>query len=206
VDEDLERINAAALLLARGAPPRPALIGGGRSMSYRELRRAVAGCGTQWKERGIEPGEVVMLRGHHDLDHVIAFLAAMWAGAVPVPLRAALAPDGQGAPQGIQFAVDGARPHAGQAHPTAATTWSAWDREEADTAPSTAVACEPWAPACWTEPRAWSGGNARVLPHRFALTLTARPGMLPIARAGSMLGVLRALRRGVTIVLDPAQP
>jgi non-ribosomal peptide synthetase component F len=198
MDEVPDRINAAALLLARGTPRRPALVCDERSLSYGELQRNVARAARRWREHGVEPGEVVMLRGDHGLAHAVAFLGAMWAGAVPVPLRASASQDD---PAALQFAVDGARPHAGQVNGHGTTRWRTWRDDLADAAPLPAVACDPWAPACWTEPRTWNAGKARVLPHRFALTLSAQAGVLPLTPARTMLAVLRTLRRGSTVVL-----
>jgi hypothetical protein len=202
---DDERINAAALLLARGAPQRPALLGARRSVTYGDLRNAVARAAGAWHERGVAPGELVMLRGDHDVEHVIAFLGAMWAGAVPVPLRLAL-PHGEAAPVGVEFARDASRAHPGQADCEGSMHWDAWHAVPAAATPLPQVACEPWADACWTEPRTWSGGRALVLPHRFALALSARAGLLALTPARTMLGTLRALRRGTTVVLHADAP
>jgi non-ribosomal peptide synthetase component F len=202
---DDARINAAALLLARGAPQRPALVCGRRSVSYVDLRRAVARAASAWHAHGVATGELVMLRGDHGVDHVVAFLGAMWAGAVPVPLRPAL-PDDTGAAQGVQFALDASRPHAGQVNGHGSTRWIGWQAEVASLAPAPETPCEPWAPACWTEPRNWSGGSALVLPHRFALALSARNGVLALTPVRTMLGTLRALRRGTTVILHADAP
>lgn len=201
-----DQINAAALLLARGAPQRPALVCGRRSVSYGELRRTVARAASAWRLRGVQPGELVMLRGDHGMDHVIAFLGAMWAGAVPVPLRAALPRGDEPEAGNVQFALDGSRPHPGQANGHGGARWIAWQAELGEVTPAPESPCEPWAPACWTEPRAWSGRSARVLPHRFALALSARDGLLALTPARTMLGTLRALRRGTTVVLHADAP
>jgi hypothetical protein len=203
--QDDDRINAAALLLARGAPQRPALVCGRRSLSYGELRRAVARTASAWHARGVEAGEVVMLRGDHGPDHVVAFLGAMWAGAVPVPLRCAIPHDHEGTPH-VQYAVDASRPHPGQANGHGSTHWVTWQPELGSLAAAPETPCEPWAPACWTEPRTWSGRSARVLPHRFALALSARDGVLALTPARTMLGALRALRRGTTVMLHEDAP
>jgi hypothetical protein len=206
MDEVPDRINAAALLLARGTPRRPALVCEGRSLSYAELQKSVARAACQWRDHGVEPGEVVMLRGDHGLDHTVAFLGAMWAGAVPVPLRAPAAQEPLEGPAPVQFAVDTARTQAGHLNGHGATRWTTWPHDLAGAAPLPAVACELWAPACWTEPRTWNGGSARVLPHRFALTLSNQAGVLPLTPARTMLAVLRTLRRGSTVVLhQPAR-
>lgn len=202
MDQEQDGINAAALLLARGRPLQPALLCGERTVSYGDLRKGVARAATLWQERGVAAGEVLMLRGDHGVEHVTAFLGAMWAGAVPVPVRGTAAEDGEAdtaAP--VRFVLDAARGgHDGESRRRTAK-WSEWNDDVRDTPPMRPVPCAPWAPTCWTDPRSWGDGSARVLPHRFALALIAVPGLLPVARAGSMLGVLRALRRGVTAVL-----
>jgi len=202
MDTEFDRINAAALLLARGLPAQPALVSRGRCVAYGELRRLVPRAATRWQEAGLEPGALVMLRGDHGLDHVVAFLGAIWAGAVPVPLRASLA---QHAAE-VEFAMDATPHHSTRSRAAGATAWTAWRADLANVTAAPSMPCEPWAPACWTEPRSWSEGRALVLPHRFALKLMAYPGMLQLARTGSMLAVLRALRRGVTATLAPGRP
>lgn len=201
--DDIERINAAALLIARGRPAQPALVWGERTLTYGELRRAVARAATAWQECGVAPGEVLMLRGDQDVEHIVAFLGAIWAGAVPVPLRTPAAPEGGDGGSGlVHYVVDRARQAAhrdGHAPPP----WSAWHPDLRSAPPALPVPCLPASPACWTDPRSWTEGGARVLPHRFALALIARPGTLPIAQAPSMLAVLRSLRRGVTALLQP---
>ena len=204
--ERAERINAAALLLARGSAPRPALVCGRRSISYGELRRMVARAASAWHARGVEAGEVVMLRGDHGLDHAIAFLGAMWAGAVPVPMRAPHPHEGEESAAAVEFALDGSRAHAGVVNGNGATRWTPWPADLRDMTPAPERPCDPLAPACWTEPRVWSGGRARVLPHRFALTLSSQPGVLALTPARTMLGMLRALRRGTTVVLQADTP
>jgi hypothetical protein len=200
MDEAPERINAAALLLARGVPIQPALAAGGRNIPYDRLRRAVARAATVWVQHGIVAGELLLLRGDHGPEHVIAFLAAIWAGAVPVPLR----PDPSEAPQaGVHFARDPAWDARVLPALEADIAWNAWQPALEGVLPTPPVPCLPWAPACWSEPR--PAGMACLLPHHFALALMARPGLLPLARTTSMLGVLRALRRGVTAVLGPGR-
>jgi non-ribosomal peptide synthetase component F len=204
VNDKPERINAAALLLARGRPLQPALACPDRSVSYGELRKLVARAATVWLESGVGPGEVLMLRSDHGLQHVVAFLGAIWAGAVPVPLRSALGPEGADVQRGlVHYQLQG--PDAVHAHVHSGLPWHAWNADLHDVPPTAAVPCLPEDPACWADPRSWSEGRARVLPHRFALGLVAQPGTLALAQAGSMLAVLRALRRGVTAVLHPGE-
>jgi len=203
---DAERINAAALLLARGAPQRPALVCGRRSISYAELRRSVACAAGGWRQRGLARGELVMLRGDRGLDHVVAFLGAVWAGAIPVPLRRSLPRDDGAPPAAVQYALDTSRAHAGHADGQGAVRWIHWQPPVADLAPLPETPCEPWAPACWTDPGTWHEGKALVLPHRFALALSAQAGQLALADTHTMLGTLRALRRGSTVVLHAEPP
>jgi hypothetical protein len=184
----------------RGTPGRPALVGAGRTFSYDDLRSCVARGATLWRDRGLREGEVLMLRGDHGIEHVLAFLSAIWAGGVPIPVRTAEPGFAVVAVTGLPLGQPYAEPRVGhEVFPPQA--WSGALQQAAACRP---WPCEPSAPACWTEPR--ERAVARMLPHRFALRLMAQPGVLEVVRTHTMLGTLRALRRGVTVVLEqPAQ-
>jgi acyl-coenzyme A synthetase/AMP-(fatty) acid ligase len=59
-------------------------------MSYAGLLAAVRGCGTALLDRGLLPGDRVLMRLGNGLAFPILFLGAIWAGLVPVPTSAAL--------------------------------------------------------------------------------------------------------------------
>lgn len=63
---------------------------GAERWSYARLMTAVRGCGTGFLERGLQPGDRVLLRLGNELAFPVAFLGAIAAGLVPVPTSAAL--------------------------------------------------------------------------------------------------------------------
>jgi long-chain acyl-CoA synthetase len=82
-------VNLASLLLERAesAPDAPALVEGARTIAYGELEALAAkGAGTL-AATGVGPGDRVGIVGHNDSGFVTAYLAALWAGAVAVPLN-----------------------------------------------------------------------------------------------------------------------
>ena len=79
-------INAAALPMDRGVPGHLAVARGGRSLRWDELRTAVARAAGAWRDCGVEHGECVQLHVPRGIDMAIAYLGAVWAGAVPVPV------------------------------------------------------------------------------------------------------------------------
>ncbi|MGV6813319.1 MAG: class I adenylate-forming enzyme family protein [Brevirhabdus sp.] len=93
-----EPFNLAAYVLEAGqaTPDKPALAivdtGGVESLSYGALRAAVLGMGGALRARGLRAGDKVLLRLGNTVDFPIAYLGAIAAGIVPVPLAAALTP------------------------------------------------------------------------------------------------------------------
>lgn len=82
----VDAINASALLMGRGVPGHLAAACGGRSLRWDELRTAVARAAGAWRDCGVERGECVQLHVPRGIDMAIAYLGAVWAGAVPVPV------------------------------------------------------------------------------------------------------------------------
>lgn len=88
--------NLAAYVLAAGeaAPGKIALQivkpTGAERWSHARLRAAVLGAATLLRERGLEPGDRVLLRLGNGVEFPIAFLGAIAAGLVPVPTSAQL--------------------------------------------------------------------------------------------------------------------
>jgi acyl-coenzyme A synthetase/AMP-(fatty) acid ligase len=84
-----ERINIAACTLDRnveeGGGDRIALYFDGRTYTYRELQRLVNACGNALRGIGIGKGDHFLIRSRNCPDYVIAALAGMKIGAVPVP-------------------------------------------------------------------------------------------------------------------------
>jgi O-succinylbenzoic acid--CoA ligase len=71
---------------AIGRPEHPALVTPERSMSYRELRDAVARTAGALAARGVAPGNIVALTGPRSASWIVAFHAIGWLGAAVAPL------------------------------------------------------------------------------------------------------------------------
>lgn len=77
--------NGAALLLQNGqADAGTALVCGDQCMSYAELRARVARAAGLWRQFGVGGGDRVAIRLVDGIDWVVAWLGAIWAGAVAV--------------------------------------------------------------------------------------------------------------------------
>jgi hypothetical protein len=203
---ELLAINAAALIMDRGIPGRTALVRAGRSTSWEELRSAVARAGAAWRDCGVETGEVVQLHLPLDIEHAVAFLGAIWAGAVPVPLtREGFVPTGQ--PWDCQapcrFILASSRQGYAPRWRESVVTLDEWRAYLDDSGTMPPERLRPEACACWTEPRRRDGGGARVLPHAFATNGSLPPsrGANDVAQTTTILGMLKVLRRGGTAVL-----
>ena len=203
MDDAADRINAAALLLEAGPPSQPALACGSENLSYAQLRRAVAQAAGAWQDCGVERGEVVVLRIARGIEHAVAFLGAIWAGAVPVPLGRDGDPHqghawDQQAP--CRFILDHSREGYANAWRDSVLTLGEWRDCVAGSPLLEPVRVPPAAPACWTDPGS-DGSGAELLRHGFAigsLPPAENPGPLT---ASNMLAMLRALRCCGTAVL-----
>jgi len=78
---------------ARARPSHPALISAGWSLTYAELATAAARKAAALKERGVRPGDRVVLLGGPSQQWIAAFHAVSWLGAVAAPLSPSLTPD-----------------------------------------------------------------------------------------------------------------
>jgi non-ribosomal peptide synthetase component F len=165
------RINAAALLLSRGAAADVALACGGRSISFAALRAAVAQAAATWQDCGVEPGELLLLRIPSGIEQAVAFLGAIWAGAVPVPLvhagTAHLGHPGDPHAPG-RFILDTSREGYAGCWRDSVLTLDEWRAYLVASATIDAVELAPAAPACWTAPCRGDGGRAHLLTHALA--------------------------------------
>jgi hypothetical protein len=202
VDSPCDRINAVALLLAAADPALPALACGDERMCYGELRGAVALAGAAWLDCEVKPGELVLVRARQDIEHAVAFLGAVWAGAVPMPLASPSDHLARHPALRVRFVLDLTRGGHADRWRDHVMTLVEWRMYLAQSRPAGAVALPPESAACWTEARR-DGGGARLLAHRFALTASSRPSRTApesVAVTGA-LGMLRVLRRGSCAVL-----
>ncbi|WP_416968153.1 benzoate-CoA ligase family protein [Streptomyces sp. 4F14] len=82
--------NAATYLvdrqISRGLADRPALIGPRTTLTYAELATRVAVACAGWRALGVRPEERVLIHAADAPDTVVALLALMRMGAVPVPV------------------------------------------------------------------------------------------------------------------------
>lgn len=78
---------AAQFLLDRRASEAPALWHSGGRLSYRELAEEVARAAGALRTAGVKPGDRVAVLDGNTPVFVVAYLAALWAGAVAVPLN-----------------------------------------------------------------------------------------------------------------------
>lgn len=86
----------AAHVLAAGAgdPDKTALailsLSGAERWRYGALRAAVQGIARGLHERGLRPGDRLLMRLGNDVQFPLAYLGAIWAGVLPIPASAAL--------------------------------------------------------------------------------------------------------------------
>jgi benzoate-CoA ligase len=90
-----ERFNAAAHLLAlnAGRANKLAYIDDTQRLSYGELAERVRRCAAGLLALGLRREERVLMVMHDSVDFPIAFLGALYAGIVPVPVNTLLTPD-----------------------------------------------------------------------------------------------------------------
>ncbi len=74
-------------------PTAPALIDDQRVVTYTDLVELVAGGAALLADRGVRPGDRVLLQGHNSVALAVAYFATHAAGAVAVPVDAALSAD-----------------------------------------------------------------------------------------------------------------
>ena len=70
---------------ALARPDHPAIVAGGRSLSFAELKLEVATRAETLYRIGVRAGAAVQLRGGDRVEHVIAWHAVQWLGAHPAP-------------------------------------------------------------------------------------------------------------------------
>jgi acyl-coenzyme A synthetase/AMP-(fatty) acid ligase len=217
-------VNAAALLLERGDDGRCALDAGSERLTYRELRAAVARAGGAWRERGVEPGDRVVIGLADGIDAVLAHLGAMWIGAVAVAVnpRSTAAQwqslVDQAQARWVLAAARDALPEAVQARALTPEEW----RGAVETAPAPApLMVAPDTPACWSHSSGTSGSpKAVVHAHRFAravervaaevLRVTPDDRLYASSRLFFVYplanSLFAGLRLGATVLLDAAWP
>jgi acyl-coenzyme A synthetase/AMP-(fatty) acid ligase len=204
-------MNAAEVLLADAAPADTALVCGDASIAYGALREATARAAAAWRRLGVQPGERVAIKLPDGIDWTIAYLGAIWAGAIAVAVNPRVPAEEWQRIVGeaeFRFVLDDA----------AATAWADALRAAA---PIAACQVDAEAPAFWSHSSGTSGAPKAVIhPHRFALAVerVARE-VLGVTRADRLYAssklffvyplansLFAGLKLGATVVLDPAWP
>ena len=87
-----ERFNAAEHLLARNRsrPAKVAYIDDSTQLSYGELDERVRRCAAGLFALGVQAEQRVLMLMHDSVDFPVAFLGALYAGIVPVPVNTLL--------------------------------------------------------------------------------------------------------------------
>jgi acyl-coenzyme A synthetase/AMP-(fatty) acid ligase len=218
------RTNAAEVLLAGADAQRTALVCGDAALSYGELRQRAARTAGFWRARGIQAGDRIAIKLPDGIDWVTAFLGAMWAGAVAVPVNPRVpAPEWQYILDEAGFnlilvdAGDDTPP------PWRARTLQveAFRRGVDAGAPIDACPMDPRAPAFWCHSSGTSGKpKAVVHAHTFAQHIAQVSSEALGIRADDRLfassklffsypqtnSLWAGLKLGATVILDPQWP
>ncbi|HEY0696427.1 MAG TPA: AMP-binding protein, partial [Micromonospora sp.] len=139
--EEPVSVGQRLAMVADRSPAAPALVTDDHVLSYQELRDRVARLAGLLADRGVRPGEPVGLLLERGSDFVVGWLAAIWLGAVALPLDPADPADrntGVLRRCGARAVLTHAR-HTGQLGPTQPLV-VAVDRERLAAATATAVA------------------------------------------------------------------
>lgn len=212
-------MNAASVLLDGHAPNRVALVCGDEQMTYGALRGAVARAASAWRTLGVAPGDRVAIKLPDGLDWVIAYLGALWAGAVAVAVNPRVPAeewDRIVAEAGLRRVLtEVAEPD------LPCIELAAWSRAVELAAPREPLLVDAESPAFWSHSSGTSGAPKAVIhAHRCALQVEA------VARdvigidaddrlyASSKLffvyplanSLFSGLKLGATVILDPAWP
>lgn len=217
-------INAAALLLAGLDAHAPALRCGELTLTRGELREQVARCAGLWQARGIGPGERIAIRLNDSIDWVIAFLGAIWAGAVAVAVNPRIpAPEWRYVLDEAGFSLILATSADETPSPwhERVLLLPDWQQQLARALPIEARAMPPDAPALWCHSSGTSGKpKAVVHGHRFAqqIETVSRDGLGLTSSdrlyASSKLffaypqtnALFAALKLGACLILDEQWP
>jgi acyl-coenzyme A synthetase/AMP-(fatty) acid ligase/rubrerythrin len=216
--------NAALVVLSGQDAQRTALVCGAASLTYGALREGVRRTAGYWRSRGIQPGDRIAIKLSDGMDWVTAFLGAMWAGAVAVPVNPRVpAPEWHYILDEAGFSLILAE--AGEDTPTPwrerTLTLEDLHRGQQAAEPTDACPMEPNAPAFWCHSSGTSGKpKAVVHAHRFAqrieqvsrddVGITAEDRLLASSKlffAYPQTNSLWAgLKLGAAVILDPQWP
>ena len=229
-------MNAAEVLLEFGRDAALAITSAEGDVNYADLREAVARAGAAWTAMGIAPGDRVIVFAPDSIDWVVAYLGAIWAGAVAVGVNSRL-PMAELAPILVESEAAAIWCEGAQAAEIcgAAVTMSkpprivvvtseqdlGWRGRLKGAQPMAAVARDPEDPALWIGTSGTTGRpKATVHAQRVVLNAPAfAQGVLGLTEhdrlyASSKLffayalgnGLFAGLRAGATVILDRDWP
>ncbi len=216
--------NAALLLLSGQDAARTALVCGSDSLSYGALRDRVMRIAGLWRARGIKPGDRIAIKLCDGIDWVTAFLGAMWAGAVAVPVNPRVpTPEWHYILDEAGFSIILVEADDATPEPWRQRTLSLGDfrrgQQLADPVPAWPM--DPLAPAFWCHSSGTSGKPKAVIhAHRFARTIeqVSRDGLGIVAAdrlfASSKLffsypqtnSLWAGFKLGAKVIVDPLWP
>lgn len=217
-------MNAAAALLANGAPQQTALVCGGETVTYDALRNFTARAASAWRRRGLAPGERVAIKLPDGCPWVSGFLGTIWAGGVAVAVNPRIPSEDWQVILGespFRFVLAVSREEVPRAWRERTVTLDDWLVETRAAPPVAARETDPEAPAFWTHSSGTSGRpKAVVHAHRFALSVEAVAAQLLGVRpedrlfASSKLffayplgnSLFPGLKLGATLILDAQWP
>ncbi len=216
--------NAAALLLTGQEDARTALVCGDRQISYGELREQVARAAGVWQAHGIGFGDRVAIRLPDGIDWVVAWLGAIWSGAIAVAINPRIpAADWEYILDEAGFGLIVAESSSDTPAPwkSRVLTLADWRREFRSAAPVAARMVEEDQAAFWTHSSGTSGKPKAVVHAHRALRAIERVGRerLGISANDRVLATSRlffsyplanslitGLKLGATVILDPQWP
>src|SRR5215470_20427894 len=71
---------------ARRRPSHPAIVDGARTLTYAELAGLISRTAGHLAKIGTQPGDMIGVALGDDADHIVAWLAIAWLGAVILPM------------------------------------------------------------------------------------------------------------------------
>ncbi len=212
-------MNAASVLLHDNDPTDIALVCGDEQISYGGLRNAVARAASAWRTLGVVPGDRVAIKLPDGIDWVIAYLGAIWSGAVAVAVNPRVPADEwerivaeAGFRRVLTAEVDDAAP---------GIDLATFSREVELSAPREPHQVDAESPAFWSHSSGTSGApKAVVHAHRCALHVDIVARDVLGINAGDRLyassklffvyplanSLFSGLKLGATVILDPAWP
>ncbi len=217
-------MNAAEALLAGGDPQHDALACGDERITFDALRDSVARAASTWRRMGLARGDRVAVKLPDGIPWVVAFLGAIWAGGVAVPVNPRLPPDDWRTilgDAGFRFILAEAPGEAPPAYRDRVVVNDAWMPEVAIAAPVAPEAMDDEAPAFWGHSSGTTGKpKAVVHPQRFALHCQRVAAEILKIGSGDRLfassklffaypqanSLFSGLKQGATVILAPEWP